>query len=91
MVIYDPLDRDIPAEGENQATKRVELIEMIDKLNFIETDDLDIPLSNQMSMMLSRMFSKGMKSCNDILESYIKEAEAKGMGFEKNFNKEPLI
>ena len=47
MVIYDPLDRNIPADGdENQATKRVNLIEMIDKLKFIETEDLDVPLSN---------------------------------------------
>ena len=54
---------------------------MIDKLKFLETEDLDVPLSNQMSLMLSRMFTKGFNSCNDILTQYIKEAEERGMDF----------
>lgn len=90
-MIYDPLDRNIPEDDENQAIKRVDLLNLIDNLGFIKTDELDIPLSNEMSLMLNRMFLKGHNACNDILKAYVNEAEEMGMAFQKIFADEPLV
>lgn len=85
MVIYDPLDRNIPRDGDNQAIKRVDLIRTINQLGFIETRNLDIPMTNEMSLMLLRMFTQGRKACSEVLKQYIEEAEKKGNSFQKKF------
>ena len=44
-----------------------------------------------MSMMLTRMFSKSMKSCNDKLKQYVMEAEQEGKQFTKSLADDPLL
>ena len=42
---YDPLDRDIPKEGDNQAMKTAELKSEIEKLTSIQAERLDVPIN----------------------------------------------
>lgn len=49
FVIYDPLDRPIPPEPEDdQATKREEVMQLIDELPYMRGNDLSVPLSNKL-------------------------------------------
>lgn len=42
---FDPLDRDVPKEGDNQAIKTAELKEEIEGLQCINADLLDVPIN----------------------------------------------
>ena len=49
---------------------------------------MDVPLSKDMSLLLSKMFSDSRKACGAVLKKYIKQAEEKGSEFNKKFKED---
>lgn len=63
----------------------MELIRMIDNLSLLDTTTLDVPLSKEMSLLLSEMFTESRKACGAVLKNYISQAEEDGSKFTKKF------
>ena len=56
MVVFDPLDRPIPDESYDEATKRDDLIKKLNEMPGILGFALNAPMSKERSQLLDRMF-----------------------------------
>ena len=74
FVIFDPLDRPIP-EDDDQATKRDEMLEMIEELPYMQGNDLSVPLSNKLYSQLEKMISAEQIKCIAEVETFVEEAK----------------
>lgn len=66
--VFDPLDRYVPNEEANQATKRDDIVKLIHDMPSIKGDRLIVPLSNQQLINLNKMFKNEKLACNEIIE-----------------------
>lgn len=67
--VFDPLDRQIPNEQQNQATKRDDIVTIINDMPFIKGDQLIVPLKNHQLRNLNKMFENEKLACNEVIES----------------------
>ena len=67
--VFDPLDRQIPNEQQNQATKRDDIVAIINDMPFIKGDQLIVPLKNHQLRNLNKMFENEKLACNEVIES----------------------
>ena len=70
--MYDPLDRPIynydDEDGSyDQATKRDELLKIINEMPSMKGANLSVPISNHLQIKLDSMFDDYQKKCNNIV------------------------
>lgn len=94
MEAFDPLDRPIPDEDNEQAIKRDELVQRIE-VEMAEASIsgymLNAPMSNESHEILMDLFEQTDKECQEIGEQYIDEAKTKGKDFTDKYEKNPKV
>ena len=89
MIAFDPLDRPIPDEGNDQMTKRDQLVKILeeDMAQYqISGYLLNAPMGNDIYDVLMNLFDKTEKECIEIGEQYINEAKTQGVKFTEKFD-----
>ena len=66
IVVYDPLDRPIPDEDNDEAIKRDDFIKKLDEMPGIYGFALNAPMNKEKSQLLERMFESEIQACNQI-------------------------
>ena len=64
--MFDPLDRPIPDEDNDQALKRKDFIDKLNDMPAILGFALNAPMSKERSALLEKMFESEVQVCNDI-------------------------
>ena len=75
LLIYDPLDRDIPNSEDNEAIRRKDLLDKLIEMPSIEASTLLAPMSIYHSFQLSNMQLSMQNQCNTALMDIIKNAK----------------
>jgi len=70
---------------DNQATKRDELLDQIDEMEYIEGSQLNVPMSNQMFIKLEQMFKIEQIICHKKAKEFLSHAKNEGVDFKKDF------
>ena len=68
VCVFDPLDRAIPNEHSDQATKRDDIVQKIQDMPFIPGNYLNIPLSNTQIRNIEKMFEYEKEECDHVIE-----------------------
>ena len=93
--IFDPLERpfeieevnnDGDSQMKNQAITRNQLKERIESMPGMKGEDLNLPLSNQLHILLQGMFLREQRKINSIADQYIQIAQTQGLIFNCEFN-----
>lgn len=79
--MFDPLDRPIPDEENDESIKRTELIQMLNDMPAILGFALNAPMSKERSALLERMFETEVQVCNEIGQQYLDKAQEQGLNF----------
>lgn len=64
--MYDPLDRPIPDEDNDEAIKRVDLIKKLNEMPAVLGFALNAPMSKERSLLLEKMFETEVQVCSKI-------------------------
>ena len=72
LKVFDPLDRPTPNAENDQATKRDQLVKLIEDMPTIPGKFLVVPLSNKLNLKLEKMFETEKEACSEIIEDYEK-------------------
>ena len=89
MIAFDPLDRPIPNEDNNQMTTRDDLVKILEEdmaQHQISGYLLNAPMGNDIYDVLMNLFDKTEKECIEIGDHYINEAKTKGAQFTDKFD-----
>lgn len=84
MEAFDPMDRPLPSEDDDQAIKRDALVHKIEvemAEHAIRSIDLNAPMSNESHIILMEMFTQTNKECQFIGDQYIDSAKQLGDQF----------
>ena len=94
MEAFDPMDRPIPSEDNEQAIKRDDLVQRVE-VDMAEASIsgymLNAPMSNESHEILMDLFEQTDKECLEIGEQYIDEAKTKGKEFTDKYEKNPKV
>jgi hypothetical protein len=94
MIAFDPMDRPIPNEEQDQMTKRDELVDLLEvKMadKAISGFMLQTPIMDETFDILMNLFDQSYKECTEISEQYIEEAKTKGKDFKEKFTQHPKV
>ena len=91
LVIYDPLDRPIPREGENQALKQTDFVDTLNKQHSVTTQNLLYPLDQKHIDSIEIQFKGYFQECMDISNMYIEIARKEKNEFNRDFSLEPKV
>lgn len=72
------------------ATKRDELVHLIQEMPAIPGNFLVVPLSNDLNRKLEKMFDNEKEACNEIVEEYCKKAQEES-DFSVQLSEDPKI
>ena len=86
LVVYDPLDRAIPDEDNDEAIKRVDLIQKLNEMPAVLGFALNAPMSKERSALLEKMFENVVQNCNKIGQEYQDQAQELGLEFKLDFH-----
>ena len=75
VCVFDPLDREIPHESNDQTTKRDQIVEKIQSMPSIPGSYLVVPLSNRQIQALDNLFEKEKEECNQVIEEIREQIE----------------
>jgi len=88
---FDPLDRPIPNEDNDQMMKRDDLVQAIDGMTPVGGYVLNAPMSNENYDKLENMFAEEEKHCIEIGERFQQTAQEKGQDFTDKYEEEPKV
>lgn len=91
VVIYDPLDRQIPTDAQMEAncieevwtTPRAELLQKLADLHGTQGVYLNVPLSNKLHNQLTKLLDKSRDLCLEEATNYTTQAKELGTSFNK--------
>jgi hypothetical protein len=88
--VFDPLNRPIPNPEVDVATKRDDLVKLVEEMPAIPGKYLVVPLSNDLNRKLENMFTAERKACSEIIDMYYKEAH-ENADFDGQLTADPKI
>lgn len=92
MQIFDPLNRKIKDEDDNQQNVTAEeLIELLQEMPAIDSSHVNVPLSDEMYEQLGRQFQKEEQNCLTICSKYLQRAKDEGADFTESLMQQPDI
>lgn len=91
IIVFDPLDRPIPDEENDEATKNADLIKMLNEMPAVFGFALNAPMSKEKSVLLDKMFERELQLCNKIGQDYQEQAQKMGTEFSLDISAHPKI
>ena len=87
LEIFDPLDRCIPSEDDDQTQKCYNMKDILVQLPSLQGSTLNQPMSNSLRTILHQLFQKELQKCNRIAELCVNEAKEIGGSVEADLAK----
>lgn len=91
LVVFDPLDRPIPDEDNDQALKRDDFVKKLNEMPAILGFALNAPMSKERYNLLEKMFESEVQACIDIGQHYLEKAQQDGLDFKEDINQHSKI
>lgn len=89
--MFDPLDRPVPNEDDNQATSRDDFLQKLQDLKPTHGIFLHVPLNNYYHKLLIRMLDNGRNLCLEQAQRYMERARDEGMQFADSIQDDQII